>query len=117
MCIRDRPQVVHPAALGADVGHGHRGVVIDEDAGAVQRVRRHRHLLPVLLRQLSGDQFFVVHKALAGDQAQGQLLPAHLQREEGHIFSRLLSRLQQDIQGHGGLTDVYKRQSPRSWWL
>ena len=63
----------------------------------------HHDLLPVLRGELAGDQLFVVHKALTGDEAQGQLLPAHFQREEDHVFPGFFPRLQQDVQGHGGL--------------
>ena len=100
----DQSQVVYPAALGVDVGHGDRGVVVNEDHGAVEGVGGHRHLLPVLLGKLAGDQLLIVYKALAGNKAESQLLPAHFQGEKGHIFPRPLARLQQDVQGHGGLT-------------
>ena len=69
----------------------------------VQRVGGHGDLVPVVIGELAGDQLFVVHKALAGNKAQGQLLPAHLQGEEGHLLARFFARVQQDVQGHGRL--------------
>ena len=34
----NKPQVLHPAALGQDIGHGDAGVVVNKDGGAVEGV-------------------------------------------------------------------------------
>ena len=96
-------QVLHPTALGIDIGHGDSGVVVNQNGGPAEGVSGGCHALPVLLCQLPGDQLLVVNKALAGDEAEGQLFPAHFKGEEGHFFSRFFARVQQNIQGHGGL--------------
>ena len=46
------------------------------------------HLLPVALIELAGDQLLLSTKRLVGDQAHGQLLPAHLQGEKRPRSSR-----------------------------
>ena len=80
------------------------GVVVDENLGLVQGGEAARRSwsqsssvsLPV-------TSFLLSTKALAGDQAHGQLLPAHLQGEEDHGFAGELARVEQDVQGQGGL--------------
>ena len=99
----DQPQVFHPAALGQDIGHCDIGVLVDEDGGPAEGVGGRGHIFPVLVGQLAGDQLFVVHKALAGDQPQSQLLLVHFQGEKGHLLVGFFACVQQDIQGHGGL--------------
>ena len=96
-------QIIQPAALGVHVRHGQHGIVVDPDIHLIQDGGGPGDLLPVGLPQGAGLEAVVLHQCLGGQQAGGQLFPAHLQREDGHCLVDGLGHVQGHVQRKGGL--------------
>ena len=93
--------VLEPSGLGADLGHGQGGVVVDPQLALAEAAHRLGDLGPVGVGQPARAELGRVDARLGRDESLGELEVAHLQREEQHRSLLAHRRVRRDAQREG----------------
>ena len=90
--------LLEPPALGPDLHHRHVGRVVDEQRRVGDLAHPPGQPGPVVVGELAGAHVVQRHPRLGGEQPHGDLVAAHLQREDAGRHLVLDRRRPRDVQ-------------------
>ena len=96
--------MVQAAELALHLQHRQGGGVVNVNIRPAENVPRLDQPGPLGAAQIAGAQLGAFHQGLGGQQAGGQLLPAHFQREKGHPPFGGHRHMPGNIQGQAGFS-------------